>query len=178
MAAKGNPVCRQNDIVIQELKGELLIYDLRINKAFCLNETSALIWQLCDGNNSVSDISRRLSKKLKSPVTEEFVWLALDQLDEENLLSDNLETKTKFEGLSRREVIRRVGTASMIALPVIFSLVAPTAAMAASAGGACVPTLSPCTIIPGNPQGNCCSGNICCNDGGGVIICHAGAICP
>jgi hypothetical protein len=77
---KGNPTSRQSDIVVQELKGEILIYDLKINKAFCLNETSALVYGLCDGNNSVKDISNQLSKKLKQPVTEDLVWLALDQM--------------------------------------------------------------------------------------------------
>ena len=38
MATKNNPPkCRKNDIVTQDLKGELLIYDLTINKAYCLN---------------------------------------------------------------------------------------------------------------------------------------------
>jgi hypothetical protein len=37
------PVCRQNSLVVQELAGEILIYDLKANKAVCLNETSALI---------------------------------------------------------------------------------------------------------------------------------------
>jgi hypothetical protein len=109
-----------------------LIYDLTINKAFCLNPTSAIIWNLCDGNNYVSDITNQVSKQLKQPVTDDLVYLALDQFKTDNLLSDNEEIKIEFSGLSRREVIRKVGFASMIALPVISSLVAPTAAMATS----------------------------------------------
>ncbi len=33
---------RNKDIVIQEIEGEVLVYDLMSNKAVCLNETSAL----------------------------------------------------------------------------------------------------------------------------------------
>jgi hypothetical protein len=104
-----------------------------------LNQTSALVYQLCDGKHSVSDISRELSRKLKQPVTEDLVWLVIDQLKQDNLLSNSEELNIKFDGLSRREVIRKVGFASMIALPVISSLIAPTAAMAQSGceGGTC-----------------------------------------
>jgi hypothetical protein len=152
---KGNPTSRQSDIVVQELKGEILIYDLKINKAFCLNETSALVYELCDGNNSISDISKQLTKKLKQPVSEDLIWLAIDQLKQDNLLENSPEIETKFEGLSRREVIRKVGIASMIALPVISSLIAPTAAMAQS--GVCVNEggASAGTVVVANFQPDC-----------------------
>lgn len=42
MASKSNPTSRKEAIVVKELEGEVLIYDLRIDKAYCLNETSAL----------------------------------------------------------------------------------------------------------------------------------------
>ena len=44
------PKARKENLVVQESNGEVLIYDLDTNKAFCLNETSALVWQACDGN--------------------------------------------------------------------------------------------------------------------------------
>jgi hypothetical protein len=43
MTSQNNPKNRKNDIVIQELKDEILIYDLTTNKAYCLNETSAAV---------------------------------------------------------------------------------------------------------------------------------------
>jgi hypothetical protein len=43
------PKCRQNELVVQELRNELLIYDLQTHKASCLNETSALVWSLGAG---------------------------------------------------------------------------------------------------------------------------------
>lgn len=147
MATKNNPTARQTDILVQEHKDEVLIYDLQIHKAYCLNKTSALVYQLCDGNNSISNIKELISKKLKQPVTEDLVWLALDQLKEDNLLSKSNELEIKFNGLSRREVIKKVGLASMVAVPFISSLVAPPAISAQSAG--VCPSLSPCpTSIP------------------------------
>ena len=164
------PVSRKDELVIQQLKDEVLIYDLKINKAYCLNETSALIWQMCDGNNSITDISKQLSKKLNSKVDDDFVWLAIDGLKKDNLLADSAEVVPEFNGLSRREVIRKVGLASMIALPVISSLVAPTAAQAQSPV-ACRTVGQTCS--PSNSVGNCCQGVAFCNNAGACTQCFS-----
>jgi hypothetical protein len=161
MLVKANPKTRANEIILQELDKELLIYDLESNKAYCLNETLALVWQMCDGNKSVSEISQLITKKLKSTVGEDFVWLAIEQLKKENLLENSTEIVVDFNGLSRREMIRKVGLASMIALPVIASLVAPTSAMAQSAG--CQSTGQSCTFN-NYTQSNCCDDLRCDSD--------------
>lgn len=64
------PKSRECEIVVQGFEKELLIYDLSINKAFCLNETSTLVYQLCNGKNTVAEISNLISKKLNQPVNE------------------------------------------------------------------------------------------------------------
>ena len=48
-------MARQNGLVVQEMPGEVLVYDLDSNKAHCLNESAATVWRSCDGNNSVAD---------------------------------------------------------------------------------------------------------------------------
>src|SRR3712207_3552152 len=106
---QARPASRKRDIVVQEFNKEILIYDLTLNKAFSLNETSSLVWQACDGNKTVSEISQQISRQLKSLVSEDVVWLALDQLKKDNLLEEDSVESTPFEGLSRREVIRKVG---------------------------------------------------------------------
>ena len=167
MSSKINHTARQNDLIVQEFKDEILVYDLIINKAYCLNGTSARIYHLCDGRNFVSDISNQLSQKLKAPFKEDLVWLAIDQLKQGNLLDNGQEIKTNFEGLSRREVIRRVGFSSMIALPVISSIIAPTAAQGASPGTDCVESgntivnteSTDCNTCRSELNIPCCSGN-------------------
>lgn len=170
------PKSRQNELVVQELKGEILIYDLQTDKAFCLNETSALVWQLCDGNRDIAEISRQLNKMLKSPVNEDFVQLALDELKRENLLANGEEVVSE-SSVSRREMIRRAGLATAAALPIVFSIVAPTpgaaqsAAATAAHGQACV----------GSGRGNCalisdsCCGGVC--KGNQFTDCTTGADC-
>jgi hypothetical protein len=130
MKSNNNPLSRRDNLVIQELDGEVLIYDLSDNKAFCLNETSALIWQACDGTKSAAEISNIISEKLNSPANEDFVWFAIDQLKKENLVKNSDQLPNNFAGMSRREVIKKVGLGTMIALPIISSMVTPASAAA------------------------------------------------
>jgi hypothetical protein len=165
------PLSRQVDILVQDLENELLVYDLRINKAYCLNQTSALVFEFSDGAKTVSEISKLMSKKLGILVSEDFVWLALQNLEKENLLENREELTDYLAGLSRREIVKKVGLASMVALPIIASVVAPSAAEAQSAS--LNPLFSRCTT-PGNcTSGNCVStsflpvGSFCCPPGNG-----------
>jgi Coenzyme PQQ synthesis protein D (PqqD) len=149
---------RESDLVVQDLKSEILIYDLRIDKAFCLNFTAAIVWRLCDGKRSAAEMSQLISEKLESPVSEDFIWLALDQLKRENLLATPEVIKNKFAGLSRRELAKKIGLGSMIALPLITSVVAPTAINAQS-GNACTRDGQRFCISP-QPDDNSCFNNI------------------
>jgi len=166
------PLSRRENIVVQEYGNEILIYDLNINKAFNLNETSALVWQACDGNKTVNEISAQISSQLKSSVSEDFVWLALEQLKKENLIENKVDIEAPFEGLSRREIIRKVGFATLVALPIVSSLIAPTAVHAQSgicASGNCrCPNATPST---GNCAGSTTPVTINCNTIGGTPTC-------
>ena len=182
MQSNYKPKSRQSDLVIQEIKSEILVYDQRINKAFCLNKTLALVWSLCDGERSAAAIGQIMSEKLKQPVTEDLIRLALDQLMKENLLEYSEGPVVNFTGLSRREAIRRAGFASMIALPVITSLIAPKAANAQSLA-ACPPfnsgpgsTGDSCDCPTATPQGMTC-GNGGGNGGNQVGLCQNTCTC-
>jgi hypothetical protein len=119
------PVARKSGLVVQEMPDEVLVYDLNSNKAHCLNQTAASVWRACDGKTSVSEIATSFG----AGANEDLVWLAIDQLSESNLLEAQI--RSGFVGQSRREVIKKIGLASMVALPVIASLVAPQNALAA-----------------------------------------------
>jgi len=152
------PIARKSGLVVQEVPDEVLVYDLESNKAHCLNQSAAMIWKSCDGNTSVSEIAKLVESQAGGKVTEDFVWLAIDQLSENNLLEK--EISSAFEGTSRREVIKKIGLASMIAIPVIASLVAPRSAMAA-ASCACVAP-GDCTVQTACPsQVNCNGAGTC-----------------
>ena len=148
------PVARTEDLVVQQLDQEILIYDLKTNKAYCLNETSSIIFQACAKNTSFGEL-KRMHK-----FSEDIIFLALDELRRENLLAENQQYNSPFSGMSRREAIRKVGFASVAALPVIAFLVAPTAVMSASAcrcarPGDCLTQTSCPNTRNCNPSGVC-----------------------
>lgn len=162
------PSARKDNIVVQHVDDEILAYDLEKNKAYCLNQTSALIWNECDGTRSVDEISRSVSKKLKTPVSEDIVNLALSQLKIDGLLANGPEFTTPFDGLSRRDAVKRIGFASLVALPVIASLVAPDPVGAATAICDCT---QPAGMLSRPPGCACTSNSDCCNGVCGASIC-------
>ncbi|HRH46794.1 MAG TPA: PqqD family peptide modification chaperone [Pyrinomonadaceae bacterium] len=90
------PNSRKANIVVQDLENEVLIYDLNINKAFCLNQTAGLVYQFCDGRRTFAEISDLMSKELKTLVSKDFVWLALDGLKKDGLLENADELANHF----------------------------------------------------------------------------------
>jgi hypothetical protein len=166
------PVARKNDIVVQELSGETLVYDLRQHKAHCLNQTAAIVWSHCDGETDVASIASTLSNELHRAIDEDVVWLALKQLQKVGLLEREAVAAGAKSNVSRREVIRRLGTATALALPLVTSVVAPTSAAVASVPVTC----QCCTVGIGNNagcpteclpiQGDCFNNNSCMGIGG------------
>ena len=156
---KALPKARRNKLVIQELPDEVLVYDQERDKAHCLNQTAALVWKQCDGHTDVPTIAARLKDEMKSPVDERMVWFALDQLGRDSLLESPVMAPAFMAGMTRRQMVRAMGLAAAVAVPLITSIVVPTTAQAIS----CLANGQPC---PGGPT-TCCSnvcsapGNIC-----------------
>jgi Coenzyme PQQ synthesis protein D (PqqD) len=146
------PRARRNKLVIQDLPDEVLVYDQESDKAHCLNQTAAQVWKQCDGHTDVATIAARMAEDLHAPVDERMVWFALDQLGRDNLLEAPVAAPTFMAGMTRRQMVRAMGFAAAIAVPVITSIVAPTTAHAVS----CLANGQPC---PGGPT-TCCS-NVC-----------------
>ena len=152
------PVARKQGLVVQEMPEEVLIYDLDTNKAHCLNKTAAFVWKSCDGNKSIADITKSFESDFGSPVEEDLVWLAIEQLNDKNLLNENL--PTNFKGQNRREVIKKIGFAAVVALPIVASLTAPSSALA-TASCACVAPAD-CAAQGGCPSTvNCNPSGVC-----------------
>lgn len=176
------PIGLKNNILVQQLDKELLLYDLARDKVFCLNDTSMIIWSLCDGKNSVEDIRREISLQLKTNISEEMIWLALDKLKNEKLLSNHQEITIDFNGLNRRELIKKVGLSTMAALPLILTIVSPNAAVAqsqsCSSTTACFCADASCVTL-GDPAllMNPCSNTTCSNSGGINCQCVGPFIC-
>lgn len=150
------PHARRSGLIVKEAEGEVLIYDLERNKAHCLNDTAAKVWQHCDGETAVAAVCSSLSRELNAPCDEKLVWYALDQFAKDNLLEENIEPPAFMSGgMNRRQMVRTLGLTAVIALPLVTTILAPTPAQAATQ----FPPGSPCT----SPIQ--CTSGICCNPG-------------
>ncbi|NJM52252.1 MAG: PqqD family peptide modification chaperone [Blastocatellia bacterium] len=177
------PISLKNNVLVQELEKELLLYDLKRDKAFCLNETSLMIWNLCDGNNSVEDICREFGVQLKTNIPIEMIWLALDKLKSEQLLGNYEEINIDFSNLSRREVIKKVGLSTVVALPFVSAVIAPKAAAAQSQAVCSSQTTCLCPdascVVFGNVAllQNPCTNPTCSGTGGNNCLCVGNFFC-
>ncbi|HET8677723.1 MAG TPA: twin-arginine translocation signal domain-containing protein, partial [Blastocatellia bacterium] len=75
------------------------------------------------------------------------VWTAIDQLSRAGLLENKLKRPTAV--ISRRDVMKKIAVAAAIGVPVVTTVVAPTASHAAN----CRPSGAACTA-----SAQCCSG--------------------
>src|SRR5690349_15388184 len=80
------PEARQEDLVIEGLGDETLVYDLRTHRAHCLNRTVALIWNHCDGKSTAAEIGGILEREFRAKADTELIWFALNQLYKAGLL--------------------------------------------------------------------------------------------
>jgi len=148
------PIARREQLVVTELGEELLIYDLRAHRAHCLNRTAALVWQHCNGRRDIPALAQTLTRVLPFAVDEDMIRLALRQLSRRKLLSGPpgpaLIPENGATQISRRAMMRRLGIAAAVALPLVTSIVAPTPAEAQSLCNA-----ANC------PPPSCCVGGIC-----------------
>ena len=120
-----------NDISVQQIGTEVLVYDPRRHKAFCLNPSSSVIWRLADGMHTIAEISAAASAELGAPVSEEFVIFALEELRQDGLIEPTPNAEP-MSSISRRALLQKLGAGGAMLLPAIAAIVAPTAAQAYS----------------------------------------------
>lgn len=122
--------CRiREQISIQRIGTETLVYDERRHLAFCLNESSSAIWYLANGNRSITQITAAASLELKTSVSEELVSFAIAELQRDGLVQATpIEQAGKT--ISRRAMLQRLGVGGAMLLPVVSAIIAPTAAQA------------------------------------------------
>lgn len=178
------PKARLENIVVQDLENQTLVCDLKNNHIFCLNQTAGEVWKLCDGERSVDEIDRILSRKFGRTVGREMILLTLDELSKEFLLAEKFSSATFYNKISRRDIIKKAGLVSAFALPLVSSVVMPTSSLAASGGlsgvgGACVTNLN-CQLGLSCVAGTCrldfgqaCAANFECSSG----FCTDGVCC-
>jgi hypothetical protein len=159
------PLARSEDLVVEDLDDEVLVYDRRNARAHCLTGTAAQVWRACDGEADVAEISVRLD------LDTDTVNLALAEL-ESNALLDG---PAMSNGSTRRQFsITAVKAGAAIgAAPMIYSIVAPTPAAAIT------PSVSQCLFYSGKSCSSCSQicGCCCCCEGCSSATVPACKIC-
>ena len=137
------PRSSRQHISVQKIGREMLVYDERRHMAFCLNQTSSVIWELASGERTLDELVTIVSAALNTPLSRELVALAVAELREQELI-EAAHVSNSEAPVSRRDLLVKLGVASAALLPAVASIVAPTAAQAYSG---CVD----CSIAPGRP---------------------------
>jgi hypothetical protein len=89
---------RRSDLNYRTIDGETLILSREEGRLYQLNPTASFIWDCCDGNSNIADITERLAGayEVDSSTARKDVEEVLSNLRNSNLL-DGLEgTKSKF----------------------------------------------------------------------------------
>lgn len=120
MEANRGPLARSEDLIIEELGDEVLVYDSKADKGHCLSPDVARVWRRCDGRTPVEGLTAQLG------LSVERIQSALDELERCDLLDP--------AGHTRRELTVKFAklSAAVAATPLIVSVVAPTPAQAAT----------------------------------------------
>jgi hypothetical protein len=105
LAAENRPKRLNSNLVLEDLADELMIYDERRKRAFCLNQIAAFVWRNSDGEKTVSDLAELMGQQLNAPVNEQAIWLALVNLTKDGLL-ETPAVMSEEQGRSGRRGIR------------------------------------------------------------------------
>jgi len=122
MAAK-----RVEGIHIERAADEILAVKTATSEAHALNQSAAVIFDLCDGTVSKSEMAARLQRRTGLPADEEIVDLALAELADAGLIT--LDSPEFVATVTRRSLIRRfaLSAAAVAMLPIVETILVPPA---------------------------------------------------
>lgn len=123
--ATSKPLARTNGLIVEELDGEVLVYDGESSQAHCLSSAAARVWRACDGDTSVEQLSESLE------LDPAVVVAALAELEECTLLDRGLPGPQEITRREATAKLAKVGAAAAI-VPLIYSIGVPAPALAAS----------------------------------------------
>lgn len=160
-----NPVARQN-ILVEELPDETLVYDLDRHRAHCLNPTAAFLLSKSNGERELAELARLAEAEFGATTNEEVVRLGLERLERARLIT--WDGPGPFErDLSRKEAIRKLALVGL-AIPAVMTVVTPMPAQAATGitPGQCRRS--------GGATGQCCTNSKLCIPAGRNGACQGG----
>ena len=118
---------RVENVEIERLADEILVMKEASLEAHALNQSAAIVYDLCDGKTLKSEMAIEIHRRTGLPADEEIVDLALAELVETELVT--LDDPESRSAVSRRALIRRWALSSTLALmlPVVETVAVPAA---------------------------------------------------
>ena len=116
---------RVEGLLVERPAGELLVLKQSTNEAHALNETAAIVFDLCDGTTSCAAMVTEVARRTGLPADESIVDLALTELADAGLI---VLEDVERPGFSRRALIRKLAlpVAGIAMLPVVETILMPT----------------------------------------------------
>jgi hypothetical protein len=133
-----------HDVIVSELEQEVLVYDLDKHHAHCLSLPAYQVFRSCDGTRDQGDLAAFLKVELS------LVERTIDDLVRAGLV---IPPRGHARHFGRRRAMKQIAlTAGLsVAVPMVWSIAAPSVAEAASVN--CPTKPSGCKA---NNQGSCC----------------------
>ncbi|MFN7975136.1 MAG: VWA domain-containing protein [Acidobacteriota bacterium] len=131
---------RKAGLLVNELEGEILVFDRRTLQAHCLSGPGILVFYACDGETALAVVARRLEEELRCADGRELLETILAMLAEKKLVKG---WRAGRSG-SRRRFLALGGRLGLLA-PILVTVAAPAPAeaMSAQAGLPVVTTSDP-----------------------------------
>lgn len=112
--------------IVEQLMNEVMIYDQKRKKAFCLNPQAAFIWQHCDGKTTITELVTLLQEDSAEVPSVALVRFALETLAADGLLEPATFQSEVKPGVTRRSLIQKFGLTAAMSLPVVTGLLVAT----------------------------------------------------
>jgi len=142
---------KQRKLITRKIDDELLVFDEETSTAHCLNGIAGEMWIACERESSAGEVTAILHPRWPD-IEEEVVAASLSKLAAAGLFEETTAQENISHG--RRQLIRKLGFAAAVTLPIVLtSVLVPPAYAAASCGH----LLDQC----GSGKPACCAGFHC-----------------
>src|SRR5947209_3005018 len=103
------PRARDTSLIVRKLDDEVLVFDVDQNRAHVFNQVAAHVWNLCDGETTVSEMEQQLQREFDPSVNSDTIWQALAQFSQEGLLAEDASRMSLAGRMSRLQMMKTMG---------------------------------------------------------------------
>src|SRR5690242_20475233 len=98
-------IARSEDLLVEQIDGEAVVYDLESKEVHCLKPLAAVVFAHCDGTSTTDEIAHIAERELGTTFTARDVEDAVNQLEAIGLVETPLVVLK--DGVSRRDVMKK-----------------------------------------------------------------------